>query len=68
MKVYNKKFQVRFVNFERKAPIMTKKIVKNEQKSQVLQENLNNSVKNQYFFHATKAKTPCLYSPKPFKK
>ena len=33
---------------------------KNEQKSQFLQENLNNSVKNQYFFMQPKPK-PLVY-------
>ena len=37
-------------------------MVKNEQKSQFLQENLNNSAKNQYFFMQPKPK-PLIYIP-----
>ena len=37
-------------------------MVKNEENSQFLQENLNNSAKNQYFFMQSKPK-PLVYIP-----
>ena len=43
-------------------------MVKNEQKSQFLQENLNNSAKNQYFFHAIQGQNPLSIFPQAISK